>query len=254
MKSDFQLDTTMKTKLITAGLSFAALSLFTGNCLALTPFSDDFNAAKLDTTNWLPGAYGTGAKLKQSGGRLNFLMPVAKNKEVDVWLELATSRPGYNENWQAIVDVTNANDHQGDSSPGLWIFNSNDPSDSVFLEFSGKGVKGGFGASFTVNGRYTAGASIAANPGVSKGSIRILFSRTTKILTFSYDQTGSGDGYRWTKLATFATNGVGGDRRGNWEMDPEIGTFTVRINGYVEGKVVAAGTETMDNFVLKDVK
>ncbi|MES2659659.1 MAG: hypothetical protein V4689_13665 [Verrucomicrobiota bacterium] len=244
----------MKTPLIPAGLSIAALSFFASNCLALTPFSDNFNASKLDTVNWQPGAYGTGAKLKQSGGRLVFTMPVAKSREVDAWLELATSRPGYNENWQAILDVTNANEHQGDSAVGFWIFNSADPSDAVFLEFSGKGAKGGFAASFVLDGKYNVGAAIKANPAVGKGSIRILFNKTSKILTFSYDPTGSVDGYQWTRLATFATNGIGGDRRGNWEMDPEIGTFTVRINGYVEGKVVASGTETMDNFVLKSVK
>ena len=244
----------MKTPDITTGLFFGALSFFTGHCLALTPFSDDFTGTRLDKASWQQGSYGTGAILKQSGGRLNFTMPVAKDEEVDTWVELIASHPGYNENWQAILDVTNANNHRGNSAPGLWIFNAADPSDSVYLEFLGNGVKGGFGASFVVNGFYSAGADIVANPGVSKGSIRVIFNKTTKILTFSYDPTGSGDGYKWIKLGTFATNGVDGDRRGNWEMDPEIGSFTIRVNGYVDGKVVAAGTETMDNFALKAVK
>lgn len=244
----------MKISNITAGLSLVGFSFITGNCLALTPFSDNFNAVKLDKIHWLPGSYGTGAILKQSDGRLKFVMPVAMDAEADAWIELAGIYPGYNENWQVILDVTNTNNHRGDSGPGFWIYNSADPSDSAYLEFLGKGTKGGFDASFVVNGLYTAGPDLLANPGVSKGSIRVVFNKTTKILTFSYDPTGSSDGYQWTKLGTFALNGVGGDRRGNWGMDPQSGTFTIRINGYVEGRVVAAGTETMDNFALKTVK
>ncbi len=244
----------MKTPIITSGLFVAGFSLFTGDCMALTPFNDDFTGTRLDKASWLPGIYGTGAILRQSGGRLNFQMPVAKPKEVDVWLELTASQPGYNENWQAIVDVVNTNNHRGDSSPGLWISNGNDSSDVVYLEFLGKGTQGGFDASFEVDGLYTAGADMVANPGVSKGSIRISFSKSTKILTFWYDKTGSADGYKWTKLGTFATNGVGGDRRGNWQMNDETGRFVIKLAGYVENKVIAQGTESMDNFILKALK
>lgn len=244
----------MKTPNIITGLCFVGFSFFTGNCFALTPFSDDFNAPTLDRSNWLPGSYRTGAKLTQSSGRVNFTMPVAKSREVDVWLELMTSRPGYNENWQAVLDVVNTNNHRGDSTTGLWISNSADPSDVVYLEFLGKGYQAGFGASFVVDGQYSAGPEIVANPHVSKGSIRITFNRTTKILTFWYDKTGSTDGYQWTRLGTFATNGVGGDRRGNWQMTDEAGAFVIKIAGYVEDRVVAPGTESMDNFALKALK
>lgn len=127
MKGGFQPDTTMKTKLTTAGLSFAALPFFTGNCLALIPFSDDFNAGSLDRDRWSRGSYGTGGRLTQSNGRLNFAVPVAKPSEIDVWLELYANHPGYNENWQAIVDVANSNHHQVNSTVGLWIANSADP-------------------------------------------------------------------------------------------------------------------------------
>ena len=244
----------MKTPSTPTGLLILGFSFFTGNCLALTPFSDDFTGTRLDKASWQQGSYGTGAILKQSGGRLNFSMPVANSAEADAWFELTATHPGANENWQVILDVTNSNNHGGDSAPGFWLYNSADPNDAVFLEFFGKGAKGGFDASFVVNGLYSAGADLVANPGVSKGSIRIVYSKTTRILAFSYDSTGSADGYKWTKLGTFATNGIGGDRRGNWEMDPVTGTFTIRINGYVEGKVVSTGTETMDHFVLKAVK
>lgn len=104
-----------------------------------------------------------------------------------------------------------------------------------------------------MDGKYTADADIVANPGVSKGSIRITFNRTTKILTFWYDQMGSADGYKWTKLGTFATNGTGGDRRGDWQMNAETGSFIIKLAG-VEGKVVAPGTENLDNFILKALK
>lgn len=243
----------MKTQISPEGLALAGFSLLTGNCLALIPFSDNFNSTKLDKEQWLPGIFGTGAKLKQSGGRLNFTMPVARAEEVDVWLEL-TNRAGFNESWQAIIDVVNTNNHRGNSSPGLWISNGDDPSDVVYLEFFGKGPKGGFGASFVLDGQYSVGPAIVVNPGVSKGSIRVSFNKTTKILSFWYDKTGSADGYQWTKLGTFATNGVGGDRRGDWLMNNESSTFTLKLAGYVEGKIVAPGTENLDNFILKGLK
>ncbi len=245
---------TMKTPSITAVLFTTVFPFVTSSCLALTPFSEDFTGTRLDKASWLPGIYGAGAILRQSGGRLNFLMPVAKANEVDVWIELTASQPGYNENWQAIVDVVNTNSHRGDSSPGLWISNHNDSRDVVYLEFAGKGLKGGFDASFVVDGLYTAGEDFLANPNVTKGSIRISFNKATKILTFWYDKTGSADGYKWTRLGTFATNGVGGDRRGDWQMNDETGRFVIKLAGYVENKVVSQGTESMDNFVLKALK
>jgi|GEM_PF-6463192 len=108
----------MKTPIIITGLLVAGFSFFIGNCLALTPFSEDFTGTRLDKASWLPGNYGTGAILRQSGGRLNFQMPVAKANEVDIWLELLASRPGYNENRQAILDVVNTNSHRSNSSTG----------------------------------------------------------------------------------------------------------------------------------------
>lgn len=248
----------MKTRTVISSLALFSFQSFTSVCWALTPFSDNFNAITLDTANWQPGAFGTGAKLKQSGGRLNFTVPRRKADEVDVYLDLRNNLPGYNENWQVIVDVTNTNEHQGDSAPGLWISNMEAPGDAVFLEFHGKGAQGGFAASFVLNGQDVGAASVRTNPGVSKGSIRISFSSTTKTLTFWYDSTGSANGYQWRQLATFKTNGVrdasGKDRGATWNINPLTGKFLVKVFGFAENKVVAAGTESLDNFFLKALK
>ena len=221
-----------------------------GTSSALTPFSDNFNAAKLNTTNWLAGGEG-GAKLKQSGGRLNFTVPSNLADEDYAFIQLLNSQPGYNESWQVIVDVTNTNNHRGFSGPGLWVYNADDGGDTVFLELYGKGTKGGFVASFVLDGQYTVGKEIRNNPAVSKGSIRISFNKTTKLLTFWFDKTGSADGYKWTKLCSFSPTGVGGDRRGNWNMNNETGRFNIKLYGFSEGRIVAPGTENLDNFVLK---
>jgi len=37
-------------------------------------------------------------------------------------------------------------------------------------------------------------------------------------------------------------------------MNDETGTFVIKLAGYVENKVVAEKTESMDNFVLKALK
>ncbi|MEO7099608.1 MAG: hypothetical protein ABI162_09630 [Luteolibacter sp.] len=130
-------------------------------------------------------------------------------------------------------------------------FNADDPGDTVFFELYGKGTKGGFFASFVLDGFYTVGNDIGKNPGVSKGSIRISFNKNTKLITFSFDKTGSADGYKWTKLCTFSPTGVGGDRRANWNMNPTTGRFGIRIYGFSDSRIVAAGTENLDNFVPK---
>lgn len=243
----------MKTKTLMLGLVSFGLNPFTGGAFALTPFSDNFNAPKLNTDAWTPGGEG-GAKLKQTNGVLRFLVPKNKEDEDYAFLELKGIYPGYNESWQVIVDVTNTNEHRGNSAPGFWISSGDDPSDVAFFEFYGKGPKGGFIASFTNNGVYNVGPDLVTNPGVTKGSLKITFSKTTKIITFWHDKTGSSNGYQWVKLGTFSTNGVGGNRRADWLMNEETSYFTVRIFGFSEGKIVAAGTETLDNFSVKSLK
>lgn len=89
------------------------------------------------------------------------------------------------------------------------------------------------------------------NPKVASGSVKVAFNKTTKLFTFSYDKTGSADGYQWTRLCTFSPTGQGGDRRGDWKMNLAGGAFKVLLYGYSDSQLVAIGKAFFDNFSLK---
>lgn len=229
---------------------FALLPVLTGTASALTPVSDDFSAAALNTSRWLYEKGGKG-KLAQTTGRLNYTAAKPPTEDDYAILDLRNNRPGYNENWQIILDVTNYANKGEDVGVGISVFNSADPLDNVNLEFYGAGPRGGFNFIGVTDDFDDITKDVRAFPNVTRGSMRVSFSKTTKLFTFDYDRTGSADGFQWVKLCTFSPTGKGGTQRGNWKMNPGGGSFGVRIFGYSEFQGVAKGKATLDNFVLK---
>ena len=55
--------------------------------------------------------------------------------------------------------------------------------------------------------------------------------------------------YEWQKIGTFSPTGVGGDERGNWEMNVDS-TFGIQLYGTAAATIIPAGKLTIDNFVL----
>lgn len=240
----------MKTRTHLAVLSLAACLLLVNYSLALTPFADDFGAAKLNTTRWKLITE-SGVKLLQADGRLNF---TASSKIWD-WSHaevlLRNNQPGYNENWEVIVDVTYLNT----PSPnlGFTVFNADDSSDQAYFQFQGKAENGGgFYAYFTENG-INLGDMAWRNPQVPKGSIRIGFDRISKLLTLYYDKTGSADGYKWVKFCNYSTNGSGGDIHGNWKMNAAGGRFGLKLRGSA-CFAIPNGKLSFNNFILRTPK
>lgn len=218
--------------------------------MALTPASDNFNAKLLSATRWTTEV-GDRGRLTQSGGRLNYTAASPTTEDDYAVLTLRNNRPGYNENWQVIVDVTNSAGRGSDVGVGITIANGADPMDNVNLEFYGKGSDGGFNFIGITDDVDDASQDITARPNVTKGSLKIAFNKSTKLFTFWYDRTGSADGFQWKRLCTFSPTGKGGDRRGNWKMNPAGGNFSVHLFGYSEFQTLASGKVTLDNFVLK---
>jgi hypothetical protein len=231
-------------------IAIALVPVLTGTASALTPVSDNFNAATLNTNRWSLQKGGKGG-LKQAAGRLNFTAARPPSEDDYAILDLRNNRPGYNENWQIILDVTNTANKGEDVGVGISVFNSADPRDNVNLEFYGAGQAGGFNFIGITDDEDDATQDIRAFPNVTRGSMRVSFSKTTKLFTFWYDRTGSADGFQWVQLCTFSPTGKGGTRRGNWKMNPGGGSFGVRIFGFSEFQGVASGKATLDNFVLK---
>ena len=225
-------------------------AIFASPAFALTPFSDNFNGASIDKTRWILRAF-RAAKFTHDAGRVNFTTKAQATNDDYAILELRNNRPGFNENWQIILDVQNSAGKGDKVGTGITIYNAADPDDNVNLEFYGLGAKGGFNFIGITDDVDNQSLDVRANPRVTKGSLRVSFSKTTKLYTFWYDTTGSADGFQWRKLCTFSPTGTGGTRRGNWKLNAGSGSFGIRIFGYAELQTVANGRVNMDNFALK---
>lgn len=228
----------------------AAFPLLTGTASALTTFSDNFDAASLSKTRWTLKNYGNG-KLAQAAGKINSTVASSPTKDDFGLLELKNNRPGYNESWEVILDVKNTANQGSKVGTGFLVYNADDYGDQVGLEFNGTT---GFVTIMTTDDNDNPAGDIRQNPRVTKGSLRISFDKTTKLFTFWYDSTGSADGLVWTRLATFSPTGKGGDRRGNWKMNPAGGRFGIQLYGFAEDRTVAGGKVSFDNFKLKAVR
>lgn len=71
----------------------ALCPILTGSALALTPFSENFKATKLNTSRWTLKNAGKG-KLTQASGRLNFTVAASPTDDDYGILTLRNNRPG----------------------------------------------------------------------------------------------------------------------------------------------------------------
>jgi hypothetical protein len=223
--------------------------------LALTPVRDQFSAKKLNTSLWHMFNERTGT-LSQSGGRVYYTMARTPEQDEDgAGLTLLNNTPRYNESWQVILDVRNTTGKGDEIRVGITITNAADPYDNVNFEFHGKGNGGGFNLIGVTNDLDDETKDITVNPQVIQGSMRISFSAKTKLFTFWHDNTGSADGYQWSRLGTFSPTGRGGDRSGNWRMTNSSGRFYVNIVAHSDYyNDLSKGQVSFDNFVLKAAK
>ncbi len=231
-------------------ITLAACQFITGNCLALTPFSDKFNAKTLNKSRWTLKNHGKG-RLAPGNGRVNFTVAAKPTGDDFSTIDLKNNRPGYNESWEIILDVANTANLGSKAGVGFQIYNAADPRDVAALEFYGKS---GFVAITITDGKDKPADDLMRNPGVRKGSIRISFDKSTKLVSFWYDATGSANGFQWKRIGTFSPTGKGGTRRGNWKMNPSTGRFGIQLFGFGEGRVIPGGKVSLDNFKLKAVR
>ncbi len=232
----------MKTPLLPSILSLAAV--FTGNCLALTPIEEDFEAAKLDKSRWYQYKPANG-RLINDEGKLNFVTKGAPTKDDFVSIELLTSQPGFSENWQMVLDLTNTTNLRKAGGCGFMIFNGQDRDDYLYVNFFGTA---GLDTGLFDNLDFIPAGKLSTKSGVAKGAIRVRFSKASKLLTFDVSLTQKSDGYEWVEVGTFAPNGgKKGNVKAAWKMNAES-TFGLQLFGFAEGNKVAAGKIMIDNF------
>lgn len=211
---------------------------------AVTSFSENFSASKLNTSRWqLVTDRGT---LVQSSARLNFISTTSTGV-TDAYIALKGIQPTYNENWEVLVDVVNTAGK--DTWVGFAAVNGSDSRDSAGLELYVQGSKK------YVLGDYTTddieAADVLKSISSTKTYLRITFSKTTKDLTFWYRTSTSA---AWTKHSTFSTkNSTSATRRGNWRMS-NTSKFTIGLYGGGERSSVPTGKMYHDNFVIRNLK
>ena len=240
----------MKNKSIPFLLTLAAL--LTGNGFALTPITENFDAPKLNQDLWSSYRLGK-ARFSQSNGKLNFLVPKPPTKNDYINMELLGSQPGMYEDWEMTLDLKNSlkSGDNAQASPGFMFANEQDYRDYLYVNFFGKsGIDAGF---------YNDLAKSNAKPltlkeGVSKGAIKVAYSKKTKLMTFSASLTTKEEGYKWVAIGTFAANGNGSGKKNvnaDWKMDPATGRFRVQLTGFAISQAVSRGSISIDNFSLQ---
>ena len=157
-----------------------------------------------------------------------------------------TSAPGYAENWEMTLDISNASTAAKTAGIGFMIFNSVDRNDRLFLEYHGAfGINSGVFA----DGKYDRAAEFSKSSGSAKAGIRVSFSKKTKLLTLYLSKTFSGEGYEWRKIGSFSPTGVGGDVRAIWDMGADS-SFGIQLYGTAGNTAIPIGNLTIDHFVL----
>src|SRR5690349_1363967 len=113
-------------------LSLISLFALSASASALTPLTENFDAAKLNTKRWSLTNGGKGV-LAQSKGALNFTVPSKLTGDDYGILTLKNNQPGYNESWEVIVDVVNKTGLGSKAGVGIQIYNAGDDKDQLSL-------------------------------------------------------------------------------------------------------------------------
>ncbi len=232
----------MKNLSLPSILSLAAV--LTGNCFALTPIEENFEATKLDTSRWFQYMPAKG-RLIHDKGRLNFVTKGAPTDDDFASIELLTSQPSFNEDWAMSLDLTNLGKLRKEGGCGFMIFHGQDRDDYLYVNFFGAA---GIDTGLFDDLDFVQAGKLSTKTAVPKGAIRVRFSKASKLLTFDVSLTQKKEGYDWVEVGTFAPNGgKKGNVKAAWNMNA-ASTFGLQLFGFAEKKKVIAGKIMIDNF------
>jgi hypothetical protein len=218
--------------------------------------NDDFNDNSKDLSKWRSADIATGGgALTEINGRLEFTVKtaVAKTQVLRPWTR---NFGALGDEFEAIVDVHNAIAPptllpgavtQPNASIGLSIYNSGDTKDNLYVELY-RGSDGFyFLSALSVDGNET-GSDAHATHVSAEGSVRLLYSPATRVITTFYDVDGAANGYSWTQLGSFGIGGSGGaTANGSWSLggDPVLG---ITVSTFAEKMAITSGQVHADNF------
>lgn len=237
---------TVNTKILRLLLPLGLLAGVVLPAHALTPFTEAFNAASLNSARW---SIVEGDELAPSGGKLRFIDPKSGD-DTNAAIMLRGIEPKYNESWEVIVDAVNSTRLDSWTYIGVAVLNSADLDDAMGLEIAAESGGNLILSDFYTNGEEARDVEKAISS--TKASLRVTFSSVTKVITLWY-RTTSGDA--WKKHATFSTNNkAGSTRRGNWQMNNASGKFRIALYAGSEGSAIPSGPMSLDNFQIRNLK
>lgn len=224
--------------------------------LPLIPIRDDFESGSLNPQIWSPIDATPGATLTLNSGYLNYVVSASFSDDDHAVLELLGARPGYNESWGVIVDVSNTAPRPSTSQfsgAGIMILAAEhtDRHDEIFVELGNEHASSmQFFSNFITNDQDDPETDAILNTGGTSGSIRISYDGKSKVFSTFVDRNGSGDGFQWEELDSYGIAGSGGARNTQWNMTSE-GFFIIALYGLSSGIAVELGAVTFDNFVFE---
>ncbi|MES2658581.1 MAG: hypothetical protein V4689_08180 [Verrucomicrobiota bacterium] len=234
----------MNIRPLPAVLTLAAA--LAGHCLAVTPILEEFESGKIDQVRWYQHRVAKG-KLSQSDGLLNFRVLANPAPDNFASMELMTSQPGFDENWEFTLDISNTANQGTKSGIGFMIFNGQDRDDYLYVEYHGNS---GISAGVFTNLSHAPAVKLSSKFGLPQSAIRVRFGKKIQLLTFFLSETLKEEGYIWQKVGTYSPTGAGGDVNAKWKMKAVGGTFGIQLFGFGVSKPVPAGKLTIDNFEL----
>lgn len=234
----------MKTTIITLALALAGSGLQATEPPPTITITDKFNAATLDPATWYLSDKGNG-RLAVMNGKLNFLVGANAGKNVLGAAELICQYPGFDEEWELTVALSNNFAPGKKAGCGVMICHAEDRSDYFYLDFKGlSGISSGMYA----NGRKLDGFFYRKSSW-AKARLRIQYA--DKVMKFSISPTGKPDS--WLNIGKFSPTarkeGIPAQLHANWRMKPSD-TFGIQLYGFSNSTRVRAGKTTLDNFQL----
>ncbi len=219
-----------------------------------TSYSDNFDGPTLDPAKWIQ--FAEGGNMILNSGRLNYVRSGTPTGDDFAVLQFIATEPGYDEDWEVIVDVTNTAPRSNQSTQftgagiGIQDFENLDTYNSIFLELGNEFTSDmRFFANFITNEVDSPDDDDVLNAGGNSGSLRISYNGGTKVFSIWADSSGPGDGFQWQLLSSYGIAGSGGIRNTDWDMTSS-GTFSIVLYGLSANLQVSTGTVTFDNFQL----
>ncbi len=213
---------------------------------AVTEFKDNFTS-KLNS-KWKHVAENKDKKGNLVVKNKKLTLVTTTTRERSAHLILNKPLPKVTESWETQIVLQNKA-KRGETWIGVAIANADDPYRNMCgVEFYYDDGERGFETFHYHRGEDDDGPEKRISG--TKLYVRMVYRKSTKLITL-YQRTSTSKS--WKKVLSYSPFNDRKQRyRGNWDLDPKTGKFSIVIFAGAEDVKLAAGTVTADSFVLKN--